>query len=184
MITGCAFQLLYGRLFTFYAPKWVFLASVTIFELGSLVCGVSQNSPTFIIGRAIAGLGSAGIMSGTIVLTVHTIPLRKRPLYQSFMGIVFMISSVTGPLIGGAFTTHLTWRWCFYLNLPIGGVTLLLTFWLLPSENNKTEEEIEATKLSTREKIERLDPIGTLCFLPSIVCSPSFTATSKRALHV
>jgi hypothetical protein len=170
MITGCAFQLLYGRLFTFYAPKWVFLASVTIFELGSLVCGVSQNSPTFIIGRAIAGLGSAGIMSGTIVLTVHTIPLRKRPLYQSFMGIVFMISSVTGPLIGGAFTTHLTWRWCFYLNLPIGGVTLLLTFWLLPSDNNKTKEEIDATKLLTREKIERLDPIGTLCFLPSIVC--------------
>jgi len=170
MITGCAFQLLYGRLFTFYAPKWVFLASVTIFELGSLVCGVSQNSPTFIIGRAIAGLGSAGIMSGTIVLTVHTIPLRKRPLYQSFMGIVFMISSVTGPIIGGAFTTHLTWRWCFYLNLPIGGVTLLLTFWLLPSDNNKTKEEIDATKLSTREKIERLDPVGTLCFLPSIVC--------------
>ncbi|PMD19198.1 MFS general substrate transporter [Hyaloscypha hepaticicola] len=170
MITGCAFQLLYSRLFTFYAPKWVFLASVTIFELGSLVCGVSRNSPTFIVGRAIASLGSAGIMSGMIVLTVHTIPLRKRPLYQSLMGIVFMISSVTGPIIGGAFTTHLTWRWCFYLNLPIGGATLLLAFWLLPSNNNKTKEEIEATKLSTREKIERVDPIGTLCFLPGIVC--------------
>ncbi len=108
-------------------------------------------------------------MSGTILLTVHIKPLRKRPLYQSFMGIVFMISSVTGPIIGGAFTTH-PWRWCFYLSLPIGGATLFLAFWLLPSDNNKTNEEIEATKLSTREKIERLDPIGTLCFLPGIVC--------------
>jgi len=86
------------------------------------------------------------------------------------MGVVFLVSSVVGPVIGGAFTTHLSWRWCFYINLPIGGVTLLLTFWLLPSDNNKTKEEIEAAKLSTREKIERLDPIGTLCFLPGIVC--------------
>jgi hypothetical protein len=170
MITGCAFQLFYGRLYTFYAPKWVFLASVSIFELGSLICGISRNSPTFIVGRAIAGLGAAGILSGTIVLSVHIIPLRKRPIYQSFMGVVILVSSVVGPVIGGAFTTHVTWRWCFYINLPIGGATLLLTFWLLPLSNNKMEQEIEAAKLSTREKIERLDPIGTLCFLPGIVC--------------
>jgi MFS family permease len=170
MITGCAFQLLYGRIYTFYSPKWVFLSSVSIFELGSLICGISQNSLTFIVGRAIAGLGSAGIFSGSIVLTVHIIPLRKRPIYQSFMGVVFLVSSVVGPVIGGAFTTHLSWRWCFYINLPIGGAALLLTFWLLPSDYNKTKEEIEAAKLSMREKLERLDPIGTLCFLPGIVC--------------
>ncbi|KAE9369208.1 major facilitator superfamily protein [Stipitochalara longipes BDJ] len=170
MTTACAFQLLYGRIYTFYSPKWVFLTSVSIFELGSLICGIARNSPMFIVGRAIAGLGSAGIFSGSIVLTLHIIPLRKRPLYQSFLGVVMLVSSVVGPVIGGAFTTHLTWRWCFYINLPIGGITLLLMFWLLPADNNKTKEEIEATKLSTREKIERLDPIGTLFFLPGIVC--------------
>ena len=170
MITGCAFQLVYGRIYTFYSPKWVFLASVSIFEIGSLICGVAQNSPTFIVGRAVAGLGSAGIFSGSIVLTLHIIPLRKRPIYQSFMGAVFLISSVVGPVIGGAFTTHLTWRWCFYINLPVGGVTIISMMWLLPANNNKTEEEIQAAKLSMREKINQLDPIGTLCFLPGVVC--------------
>ena len=169
-MTSCASQLLYGRIYTFYSPKWVFLSSVSIFELGSLICGIAQNSPMFIVGRAIAGLGSAGIFSGSILLTLHIIPLRKRPLYQSFLGVVMLVSSVVGPVIGGAFTTHLTWRWCFYINLPIGGTTLMLAFWLLPAENNKTEQEIEAGKLSTRQKLERLDPIGTVCFLPGIVC--------------
>jgi hypothetical protein len=170
MITGCAFQLLYGKIYTFYSPKWVFLASVFIFEIGSLICGVAQNSLTFIVGRAVAGLGSSGIFSGSIVLTVHIIPLRKRPIYQSFMGAVFLISSVVGPVIGGAFTTHLTWRWCFYINLPVGGATIISMIWLLPANNNKTEEEILVAKLSIREKIDQLDPIGTLCFLPSVVC--------------
>jgi MFS family permease len=164
MITGCAFQPLYGRIYTFYSPKWVFLTSVSIFELGSLICGVSQNSPTFIVGRAIAGLGSAVIFSGSIVLTVHIIPLRKRPVYQGFMGAVFLISSVVGPVIGGVFTTHLTWRWCFYVNLPIGGATLLLRFWLLPANNNETELEIEAAKLSLKEKVDRLDPMEQYAF--------------------
>jgi MFS family permease len=91
-------------------------------------------------------------------------------LYQSFLGVVMLVSSVVGPVIGGAFTTHLTWRWCFYINLPIGGTTLLLTFLLLPADNNKTKEEIEAGKLSMRQKLERLDPVGTLFFLPGIVC--------------
>jgi MFS family permease len=170
MITGCAFQLLYGKIYTFYSPKWVFLASVAIFELGSLICAVAQNSSTFIVGRAVAGLGSAGIFSGSIVLTVHIIPLRKRPVYQSFMGAVFLISSVVGPLIGGAFTTHLTWRWCFYVNLPVGGAAILLMIFLLPANNNQTPEELDARRLSIRDKIEQLDPIGTLCFLPGIIC--------------
>jgi hypothetical protein len=169
MITGCAFQLLYGRIYTFYSPKWVFLSSVVIFEIGSLVCGVAPNSPTFIVGRAVAGLGSAGIFSGTIVLTVHVIPLRKRPVYQSLMGVVILVSSVVGPVMGGAFTTHLTWRWCFFINLPVGGATIISMIWLLPTDSNKSVEAA-AKKLSIREKIDQLDPIGTICFLPGVVC--------------
>ena len=111
MLTACAFQLLYGRIYTFYSPKWVFLSSIARFELGSLICGVSPSSLVFIIGRAVAGVGSAGIFSGSIILTVHIIPLRQRPAYQGIMGAVIMISSIVGPLIGGAFTTRLTWRW-------------------------------------------------------------------------
>ena len=111
MLTACAFQLLYGRIYTFYSPKLVFLSSIAMFELGSLICGVSPSSLVFIIGRAVAGVGSAGIFSGSVILTVHIIPLRQRPAYQGVMGAVIMISSIVGPLIGGAFTTRLTWRW-------------------------------------------------------------------------
>ena len=81
MITACSFQLLYGRIYTFYSPKWVFLSSISLFELGSLMCGVAPSSNTFIVGRAIVGLGSAGIMSGAIILSMYIIPLRKRPMY-------------------------------------------------------------------------------------------------------
>ena len=171
MMTACAFQLFFGRIYTFYSPKWCFLASVALFELGSLICAVAPKSSVFIFGRAVAGVGSSGIFSGTIVLTLHIIPLRLRPIYQSLMGAIILISSVVGPLIGGAFTTHLTWRWCFYVNLPIGGATIILCVFLLPAKReNLDEEERESENLSIRQKIERLDPIGTACFLPAIVC--------------
>jgi MFS family permease len=115
MITGCAFQLIYGRIYTFYSTKWVFLAAIGLFELGSLLCGVAPNSTAFIIGRAIAGLGSGGIFSGSIMLMIPIVPLQKRPMYQGFMGIMFAVASVVGPLLGGFFTDKATWRWCFYI---------------------------------------------------------------------
>ena len=165
MITACSFQLLYGRIYTFYSPKWVFLSSISLFELGSLICGVAPTSKAFIVGRAIAGLGSAGIMGGAIILTVYTIPLRKRPIFQAFIGIVLMVAFVVGPLLGGEFTTNSTWRWCFYLNLPIGGLTIviILLFLELPKDENKKA-------MSFRQQVDQLDPIGTVCLLSSTVC--------------
>jgi hypothetical protein len=112
MMTSCAFQLFYGKLYVFYPTKWVFLSAIMLFEVGSAICGAAPNSVAFIWGRSIAGFGSAGIFSGGIVVMVHTIPLAKRPLFQGIFGAIFGIASVVGPLIGGAFTTHVTWRWC------------------------------------------------------------------------
>ncbi|MCJ1399120.1 hypothetical protein MMC11_002322 [Xylographa trunciseda] len=164
-ITGCAFQLIFGRIYTFYSPKYVFLGAVGLFELGSLICGVAPNSKAFILGRAIAGLGSSGIMGGTIVLTVHILPLRKRPMYQGFMASIFLVASVSGPLLGGVFTTDATWRWCFYINLPIGAVTIILIilFLQLPKIEKKKS-------LTFREQIDQLDPIGTFCLLTGVIC--------------
>ena len=124
LLAGCAPQLIYGKLYTFYDTKWVYLTALFIFELGSLVCGVAPNSTALIIGRAIAGLGGAGIFTGAMLIISKTVPLRLRPTYTSLIGAVFGVSSVVAPLIGGAFTDKSTWRWCFYLNLPIGGVTM------------------------------------------------------------
>jgi MFS family permease len=113
LLTTCAFQLIFGKLYTFYSIKWTYLSALFIFELGSLVCGVAPNSIALIIGRAIAGLGSAGIFSGAILIVAHTVPLRQRPTYTGLIGGMYGLASVAGPLMGGAFTDnpHLTWRW-------------------------------------------------------------------------
>ena len=102
-------------MYTFYSPKWIFLIAIGLFEVGSAVCGAAPSSIAFIIGRAIAGLGSAGVFSGAIVLSRYVVPLHKRPLFQGFFGAVFGISGVGGPLLGGVFTTKVSWRWNFYI---------------------------------------------------------------------
>lgn len=97
MLMACSFQLFIGRLYTFYSAKMVFLACILLFEIGSVICGAAPNSPAFIVGRAIAGLGAAGIFGGAIVLTVYVVPLHKRPLFVSLNGAIFGFSSVIGP---------------------------------------------------------------------------------------
>lgn len=83
------------------------------------MCGAAPTSNALIVGRAVAGLGSAGLISGTVLLFVYTIPLQKRPLYQGIFGAVFGVASVVGPLLGGAFTDRVSWRWCKYLIFPV-----------------------------------------------------------------
>jgi EmrB/QacA subfamily drug resistance transporter len=164
LLPMAAFQLFTGKIYTFYNPKWVYMGCITLFETGSLICGVAPNSVTLIIGRAVAGLGTCGMMSGTIIIVVHVVPLHKRPAYMGIMGMIFGVASVVGPLLGGVFTDEVSWRWCFYINLPIGGVVLAVIFFVLKLDFEARQ------KLSLKEKIIRLDPLGTLLFVPSIVC--------------
>ena len=103
-------MLLLGRVYTFYSPKKVFLILITVFELGSAICGAAPTSTSFIIGRAISGFGAAGIMNGGIVIMVHILPLAKRPLFMATFGAIMGIASVVGPLLGGAFTQNVRCR--------------------------------------------------------------------------
>lgn len=101
MLTSCAFQLFFGRIYTFYSTKWVFLSAIILFEIGSALCGAAPTSVAFIIGRSIAGIGCAGVFSGVIIIMTQTIPLAKRGAWQGGFGAVFGIASIVGPLLGG-----------------------------------------------------------------------------------
>jgi MFS family permease len=127
LLTTAALQLLFGKFYSYFSIKWTYLVAISIFELGSLICGVANSSLTLIIGRAVAGLGSAGIFSGALIILAHSVPLEKRPAYSGFIGSMYGIASVSGPLLGGVFTDKATWRWCFYINLPI--VSCLCRAW-------------------------------------------------------
>jgi len=118
LLTTCAFQLPFGKLYSHFSVKWVFLTALAIFELGSLICGAAPNSIALIVGRAVAGLGAGGIFSGAQIICAYTVPLEQRSIYTSLITATYGIASVIGPLLGGAFTDHVTWRLCFYINLP------------------------------------------------------------------
>ncbi|KAH8730319.1 major facilitator superfamily transporter [Phaeosphaeriaceae sp. PMI808] len=165
MLTSAGFILLYGRIYTFFPTKAVFLSGIFLFEAGSAVCGAAQTSTMLIIGRAVAGLGSSGIFTGAILIMLNTVPLHRRPLLQGLFGACFGVASVAGPLLGGAFTgSKATWRWCFYINLPLGGLTILVVIFLLKLEEQKP-------KLANwKETVKNLDPLGTVLFLPAITC--------------
>ncbi|KKZ61010.1 hypothetical protein EMCG_04346 [[Emmonsia] crescens] len=165
LLTTCAFQLIFGKFYTFYPVKWVFLIAILIFEIGSAICGAAPNSEALIIGRAVAGIGAAGIFSGSMIIITYSIPLDKRPLYNGLLSSMYGIASVAGPLMGGAFTDHVSWRWCFYINLPIGAATIAAIFVFLPPPKQTLKRPD-----SWKGQLKQLDPWGTATFMPGIIC--------------
>ncbi|MCJ1439371.1 hypothetical protein MMC27_008763 [Xylographa pallens] len=164
-LTLAAFQSTWGKLYKYFPLKTVFITSISIFEVGSLVCGVSKNSLTLIIGRAIAGCGAAGIVSGCYIIIAFVAPPNKRPAYTGIIGAVFGCASVAGPLLGGVFTDDLSWRWCFYINLPIGGASLALLLLFF-----KTPHEAKPAQAKLQEKLLSMDPIGIALILAALTC--------------
>lgn len=166
LLTASAFCLSLGKLYTIFPTKYLLMASILLFEIGSALCGAAPDSTALIVGRAIAGLGSAGMMQGSFNILVITVPLHKRPVAMGLFGAVFGIASVLGPVLGGAFTDGPGWRWCFYINLPLGGVTIAVLWFLLerppPSESDE--------KLTWKQLAHRLDPLGAILFITAIVC--------------
>jgi EmrB/QacA subfamily drug resistance transporter len=124
LLTSTVSTPLYGKLGDLYGRKRVFQIAIVIFLVGSALCGTAQNIGQLIGYRALQGLGAGGLMVGAQTIIADVVPPRERGRYQGYFGAVFGVTSVAGPLIGGFFTDHLSWRFVFYVNLPFGLLSL------------------------------------------------------------
>ncbi|MEV6945898.1 MFS transporter [Streptomyces sp. NPDC051172] len=124
LLASTAATPLWGKLGDQYGRKRLFQAAIVIFLIGSALCGMAQNMPQLIAFRAVQGLGGGGLMVLSMAIVGDVVPPRERGRYQGLFGAVFGATSVLGPLLGGLFTEHLSWRWVFYVNLPVGVVAL------------------------------------------------------------
>ncbi|GAM88210.1 hypothetical protein ANO11243_062410 [Dothideomycetidae sp. 11243] len=164
-LTTCAFQFFFGKLYKLFAIKWVFLASIVIFMCGSVLCASASSSKMFVLGRAVCGLGCSGGIAGCFIILTQICSPQKRPLMTSLFGLIEAVASICGPILGGVLTQRLSWRWCFWIALPIGGITLPAIAFTLD-----VPREQDATKYTWKEIIIQLDPVGNLIFVPSMTC--------------
>ncbi|KAL1981931.1 hypothetical protein VTN96DRAFT_1995 [Rasamsonia emersonii] len=133
---------------------------VAVFTLGSGICGGANNGTTLIVARAIQGIGSGGVNMIVDVIISDLVPLRERGNYIAIVLIVYSIGTSLGPFVGGAIVQHSTWRWVFYINLPVGGDTLVLLFLLL---------RVKSNKMTLLRKVRRIDFIGNAVIMASSV---------------
>ncbi|ETI20540.1 hypothetical protein G647_08577 [Cladophialophora carrionii CBS 160.54] len=155
----------FGKLYTLFDLKKVYVASVATFELGSVMCTFAPSSIVFILGRAVAGLGAGGQGIGVMTFISRSFPVEKRPMMNGIMGFAQSFGLVSAPAIGGALIDAFSWRVCYGINIPLGVIAILISlFWMKDLFPNPD------LQLPLPEKLRRLDPVGTILVLPCVVC--------------
>lgn len=134
---------LWGKLGDLYGRKFFFQLSIVIFLVGSALSGLATSMLWLIVSRALQGLGGGGLIVGAQAIVGDVVSPRERGKYQGLFGAVFAVTTVIGPLIGGLLTQHASWRWVFYVNLPIGAVALVITAIVLPSNLTRIKRVID-----------------------------------------
>ncbi|RDW76741.1 MDR family MFS transporter [Aspergillus mulundensis] len=165
-LTLAAFQSAWGIVYKIFSLRGSFLTAIAIFEVGSLICALAPNSVALIVGRAVQGMGGAGLTGGCYTIAAYIAPPARVPVIIGLLGSTFSLASIAGPLLGGVFSEHVSWRWCFYINLPIGGVAAagLVIFFRTPGHAKA------AYGTPLREKLKRFDYVGLGILLVGLVC--------------
>lgn len=165
VMPATAFVMPWGRLYGQFNAKVLYLTCVLLFEVGSALCGAAPNVDALIVGRAIAGVGGAGIYMGVMTLIAATTTMRERPLYVGLTGLTWGIGIVLGPVIGGAFSiSTVGWRWAFYINLLVAVPAVPAYIILLP---NHIDPRPEITSL--RARFAEIDYVGNVLLIGGLV---------------
>lgn len=165
LLTTSTFQLVHGKLYTFFSTKVVFIIVLCIFEVGSIICAAAPNSTTLIVGRAIAGLGAGGMFPGATLILVYSAPLERRPALLGIVTGMSAVASLAGPFIGGVFADRVTWRWCFIINIPLGVVAVIVVFFFV-----KTPVDASYRTWSIAKKFSEVKLPEMLVVAASLVC--------------
>lgn len=160
LISMAVFVAVWGKMAIIFGRKNTMIAAIVLFEAGSLMCALANDMNVLIGGRVLAGVGGGGILTSVFIVITEILPIQKRPLGMALIASVFAVASVLGPLVGGAFTSNVSWRWCFYINLPIGGVALVLFVWTFNPPQSKAK---------TIEKLKMIDYFGILLLTAGFV---------------